>query len=63
MYKILNSLKEIGHDQPLFSSFYFKAIELPVSANYSYHRAPQKTRIHETLLSLEGKGLPLLQQG
>jgi hypothetical protein len=42
MYKILISLKEISHDQLLLSSFYFKTIELPVSANYGHHQAPQK---------------------
>jgi hypothetical protein len=41
----------------LFSSLYFKTIGLPVSAKYSNHQAPQKTWIHETLLSLDEEGL------
>jgi hypothetical protein len=56
-------MKEISHYQLLFSFFYFKTTELPVSTMYGDHQAPQKTWIHETVLSLEGEGLPLLQQG
>jgi hypothetical protein len=42
MYKILDSLKEISHDSLLLSFFHFKTIDLPVSANYGHHQAPQK---------------------